>query len=247
VNAKGANDVVTVADVEAEAILTKRLTLLAPGLVFLGEEGSAADPDQRRRAETSGNYWLVDPLDGTREFVAGGTGFGVLVALVQNGAASAGWIYLPVADQMYDGSRETGVRRNGTNLEPNTETDTPADLDALVGFALTRLCPPAVRERVDTNMRRFTEPAVSGSGSAASAYADLLERRIDFGFYWRTEPWDHVAGAFLLELAGGRCSRLDGEPYEPGSHNSGLLVTGRRSLWAPVRDAIYPTAGPLFE
>jgi fructose-1,6-bisphosphatase/inositol monophosphatase family enzyme len=93
-------------------------------------------------------------------------------------------------------------------------------------------------------MRDFREPAVSGSGSAATSYVDLLERRVDFGFYWRTEPWDHVAGTLLLELAGGRCSRLDGDSFEPGSRDNGLLVTGRRSVWAPVCDAIYLTQGP---
>jgi len=240
VTAKGADDVVTAADVEAEALLTARLNVLRPGLPVLGEESSHSDSGLRARVERRATYWVVDPLDGTKEFVAGRSGFGVMVALVESETTTAAWIYLPVADRLYDGALSVSVRRDGTRLPPPESR--PGGLEDAMGFALTRFSPPEVRAMVDERMRRFPSLADEGSGSAATAYADLLEGQLDFGFYWRTEPWDHAPGTFLVGIAGGRCARLDGDPYRPSDDRTGLLVTTRQDQWAETLEALYPKA-----
>lgn len=237
---KGADDVVTAADVEAEVLLAERLQVIRPGQPVLGEESSFADPRLRGSVEEAGTYWVVDPLDGTKEFVAGRNGFGMMVALVESGTSTAAWIYLPTSDRLYDGSLGTPVRRNGKRM-PTPAEGPPHEFENMVGFVLTRLAPPEVRAVVDKNIRRFPTPADEGSGSAASAYADLLEGRLDFGFYWRTEPWDHVPGTFLLGIAGGWCARLDGAPYVPGDDRTGLLVTTRKEQWPAVLATLYPS------
>jgi len=240
VSFKGADEVVTTADVEAEALLTERLNVIRPGLSVLGEESSHFDPTLRERVQRSGTYWVVDPLDGTNEFVAGRTGFGVMVALVEDRAATASWIFLPTVDRLYDGSLGIPVRRNGRRLTPHRERQ-GLGVENAMGFALTRLAPPKVRAIVDEHIRRFPTPADEGSGSAATAYASLLEGQLDFGFYWRTEPWDHAPGSFLVGLMGGRCARLDGEPYTPGDDRTGMLVTTMREDWAQLLEALYPS------
>jgi fructose-1,6-bisphosphatase/inositol monophosphatase family enzyme len=240
VTAKGADDVVTAADVEAEALLTGRLNLIRPGLPVLGEESSHSDPGLRARVERTAAYWVVDPLDGTKEFVAGRSGFGVMVALVESGTTTASWIYLPMMDRLYDGALDVSVRRNGTRLPPPGAK--PRALGDANGFALTKFAPPEVRAVVDERMRAFRPLVDDGSGSAATAYAALLEGQLDFGFYWRTEPWDHAPGTFLIDVAGGRCARLDGESYSPGDEQTGLLVTTRRHQWAEMLEALHPSA-----
>lgn len=240
VSAKGADDVVTAADVEAEALLTERLNVIRPGLPVLGEESSHSDYGLRARVERRATYWVVDPLDGTKEFVAGRPGFGVMVALVESGTTTAAWIYLPIADRLYDGGLAVSVRRNGTRL-PSPDPQ-PRGSETAMGFALTRFAPPEVRGVVDGRMRGFAPLADEGSGSAAAAYAALLEGQLDFGFYWRTEPWDHAPGTFLVGIAGGRCARLDGEPYSPGDDRTGLLVATRHDQWRELVEALYPDA-----
>jgi fructose-1,6-bisphosphatase/inositol monophosphatase family enzyme len=240
VTLKGADDVVTAADLEAEALLTERLRLIRPGLPVLGEESSHSDSGLRARVESGATYWVVDPLDGTKEFVAGRSGFGVMVALVESGTTTASWIYLPIADRLYDAAVEVAVRRNGSRLAPTNSP--PRSMENALGFALTRFAPPEVRSVVDERMQAFPTLADEWSGSAASAYAALLEGELDFGFYWRTEPWDHAPGAFLVGVAGGRCARLDGKTYSPGDDRTGLLVTTRRDRWAEMLEALHPSA-----
>ncbi len=110
-----------------------------------------------------------------------------------------------------------------------------------MGFALTRLAPPEVHAIVDQQIRRFPTLADEGSGSAATAYASLLEGTLDFGLYWRTEPWDHAPGTFLVAIAGGSSAHLDGNPYAPGDDRTGLLVTTRKEMWAAVLETLYPS------
>ncbi len=88
---KGGNDPVTVADREAEAMLREGLERIVPGLAFVGEEGAHADPATLDGLK--GDCWIVDPLDGTRNFAAGKPPFGILVAMASGGEAHTGWIY----------------------------------------------------------------------------------------------------------------------------------------------------------
>lgn len=234
---KGLDDLVTAADLEAEELISGRLRELRPGVPVLGEEASHGDQGLRDRVEDEGAYWVVDPLDGTKNFVAGEASFGLMVGLVENGSTVAGWIYLPATDVLYDGHVGDRVRRNG---EPVTRPVTPA---MLTGFALTRLAPPEVRTVVEDGIASFVPPADDGMGCAATAYAHLLEGRVNFGFYWRTAPWDHAPGTLLVSLSGGRSARLDGAGYRPGDDRTGLIVTGRADNWSQVRDALFPLDG----
>lgn len=237
VSTKGPDDLVTAADLEAEELISARLRELRPGVPVLGEEASYDDQGLRDRVEREGAYWVVDPLDGTKNFVAGEASFGLMVGLVENGSTVAGWIYLPVTDVLYDGWAGDRVRRN---RGPVTRPVTPA---TLTGFALTRLAPPEVRTLVEDGLASFVAPADDGVGCAATAYAHLLDGRVNFGFYWRTAPWDHAPGTFLVSLSGGRFARLDGADYRPGDDRTGLIVTGRADNWSQVRDTLCPTDG----
>lgn len=244
VSRKGADDLVTVADVEAESMLADRLAAIRPGVPVLGEEASHHDPALRRRLVASGTFWVVDPLDGTREFVAGREGFGVLVALVEAGVTTAAWVHLPVSGLTYDGATGQRPRRDGVELPAPARAAQVAP-GGLRGFARTSLAPPDVRTQVDSAMAAFAPPSSSGpeAGSAALAYVSLLDGTLDFGLYWRTEPWDHVPGAFLVELAGGRADRLDGGRYSPVEDGEGLLVVRHASTWTTVRDGLLPEHG----
>src|SRR4051812_38447826 len=87
---KSPGDLVTVADYESEKLLTAGLTALLPGSSVLGEEAAADDPRLLARAAAAGDVWVVDPLDGTKNFAAGHGPFAVMVALLRGGVAVAG-------------------------------------------------------------------------------------------------------------------------------------------------------------
>ena len=100
------DDLVTVADTEAETIITAGLQQIRPGTPVIGEEAVAADPSLVDGLTTLPEYWLVDPVDGTGNFVEGSPDFGVMVALVEAGEVRAGWIWLPVHGNLAVGVRE---------------------------------------------------------------------------------------------------------------------------------------------
>ena len=109
---KAPDDMVTVADREAEADLSARLVPLAAGSLFVGEEAVFADPGMLDALSGEGQVWVVDPLDGTSNFVRGSPDFTTMVALVRNGHALAAWIHAPLA-----GWTAVAVRGRGAYLD----------------------------------------------------------------------------------------------------------------------------------
>lgn len=219
VDEKGPGDLVTVADREAEQQLTRGLSALLPGVPVVGEEATAADPALPDLLGTAPAAWVVDPVDGTGNFVAGRPEFAVMVALVRDGEAVASWIHRPTEGTTYVAERGAGAYRDGVRLQ---RSPAAADLAALSGAALQRHLPDEHRRRVTEASSRF---GVLGPGlvCAGVEYALLAEGGQDFVLFWRTMPWDHAPGSLLLREAGGTVVHLDGAPYRVGTPRAGLL------------------------
>ena len=115
VRSKAAGELVTIADIEAEELLTRILTGLLPGALVVGEEACATDP---RLLDGLGaaQAWLVDPLDGTANFVEGSDDWAVMVALCEEGRTVASWIWQPTSETMYTAEAGCGAARNGVSL-----------------------------------------------------------------------------------------------------------------------------------
>jgi fructose-1,6-bisphosphatase/inositol monophosphatase family enzyme len=220
VDEKGPGDLVTVADREAEALLTRGLTALLPDVPVVGEEATAADPSLPDLLATAPAAWLVDPVDGTGNFVAGRREFAVMVALVRDGESVASWIHRPTEGTTYVAERGAGAFRDGVRLH---RAPAAPDLGALTGAALQRHLPDEHRRRVVEQASRF---GVLGPGlvCAGVEYALLAEGGQDFVLFWRTMPWDHAPGSLLLREAGGAVVHLDGAPYRVGAPRTGLLA-----------------------
>lgn len=117
--AKAADDVVTIADREAESRLAEELALFEPGIAIVGEEATHADP--ALTDALSGDCWIVDPLDGTNNFAAGKAPFGILIARASGGSAVSGWIYDCLSGRFCVAHRGRGATRDG---EPVSATGT---------------------------------------------------------------------------------------------------------------------------
>lgn len=223
---KSAGELVTVADQEAEVLITAGLAGLDPGVPVVGEEAVAADPSRLDDLAAS-RVWVVDPLDGTTNFVNGSPDWAVMVALILDGATAASWIWQPLEHRMYAARRGRGATCNGRRLVTAPRPRAEADL---TGAVLTRYLDDATRERVDNNVGRFGT-VTAGRHCAGVEYPALVEGATDFAFFWRTLPWDHAPGTLLVEEAGGVAARPDGAPYRPGPGGVGLLVAADRPTW----------------
>lgn len=232
VDEKAPNELVTTADTEAEALLSRRLGELLPGVPVVGEEASAAEgePPYDLIGEAP-RVWLVDPLDGTSNFVAGSSDWGVMAALVAQGQTVLSWIWRPVDGRLYVAERGSGAWAGGRRLE---RREAPAEAAELRGGVLRRFLDASVRTTVDRNARRFAG-VTTGRMAAAVEYPLIAEGHQDFAVFGRTLPWDHAPGALLVEEAGGVAWRHDGTPYRPDQTTSGLLVAAGEAAWATVR------------
>jgi fructose-1,6-bisphosphatase/inositol monophosphatase family enzyme len=201
---------------------------LLPGSIVVGEEAVHARPSLLDALRGSSPVWLVDPLDGTKNFARGEGGFGVMVSLVESDSIRAAWIALPMTNQMFVAELGGGAFVNGTRLSCPRSADPPR------GTVYTQFMPPPLATDVEHRMAdRFTP--VSGAGSAAIEYTAIAQGAKDFTVYYRLEPWDHAAGALLISEAGGCLHHLDGTPYRPSSSWQTTILAGSPSLSTSLR------------
>jgi myo-inositol-1(or 4)-monophosphatase len=211
---KVGHDPVTQADRAVDTILRK--TLLRAGEGWLSEE----TVDDFTRLDKTG-VWVVDPLDGTREFVQGIPEFCVSIAMVENGIPIAGGICNPATDELILGSRDTGVTYNGKPAEPSQRKDLHGAL-VLASRSEVKRGEWKQFESAEFNVRPMGSVAYK-LGLVAAGRADLT-----FTLVPKNE-WDVAAGAALVESAGGWTLKLDNSPLSCNQKNpliSGLLAGG---------------------
>ena len=230
VTEKSPGEVVTIADREAEDLITPRLQAVVDAPV-VGEEATAANPGLVRALREAPVAWLVDPLDGTANFVAGRPYWAVMAALVRGGQTVAAWIVRPADDRVYVAEAGSGAWRNGVRIE---RAPAPADPAQLRGAAHTRFLPPAGRARVQAAASRFARLG-PGASCAGIDYPQVADGELDFVLFWRTLPWDHAPGTLLLTEAGGIALRPDGTGYAPDDDRRGLLDAADARTWQTVR------------
>jgi fructose-1,6-bisphosphatase/inositol monophosphatase family enzyme len=232
---KSPGETVTIADREAEALITARLRSLLPGVPVVGEEAVADDPALLEALSTAPMAWLVDPLDGTSNFTKGNPHWATEVALVRHGDTIASWLYRHGDDALYMAERGAGAWRNGRRL--TVEGDRPG-IDALRGAVLTRFLTDDERVRMVPRFGRFGQ-VTAGYLCTAFEYPAIIEGEQEFALFQRLLPWDHAPGALLLTEAGGAARHPDGNPFRPDHTRRGLLLASSPAVWDEVRRILY--------
>lgn len=219
VSEKTPGDLVTIADHESEARLTEALAGLISGSRVVGEEAASADPDLLHGLD-QGCVWLVDPLDGTSNFVAGSPHFAVMVALLQDGVVEAGWIFQPAHDRFYVAERGKGAYCNGFPVRVQSSGQ-----PTFIGAFPTRYANASQQQLID-QMRANVDVALPGLMCAGVDYTRCIDGTQDFALFWRSLPWDHAPGALILTEAGGWAGWMDGTPYSVCDQRPGLVARG---------------------
>ncbi len=215
---------VTAADLAAEAVILAALRRLTPDIPIVAEEESQAIGLPAKAAE---RFWLVDPLDGTKEFVARNGEFTVNIALIERGVPVLGIIHLPALHETYRGHSGIAERSaSGAPFRRIRARRPPAE-----GAIMTISRSHAAKELVKAEEmgERVQGTIVAGSSlkfcRLAEGAADLYPR---FG---PTMEWDTAAGHAILAAAGGSVTTLDGAPLgyaKPGFRNPHFIARGRR-------------------
>ncbi|MFJ1901759.1 inositol monophosphatase family protein [Streptomyces sp. NPDC088115] len=224
VEKNGPHDLVTTADRLAEEHLTASLSRLLPGSVVVGEEAVHADPAVYGALSGDAPVWIVDPVDGTRQFVRGEAGFCTLVALAHHGETLASWTYAAALDEMAVAVRGRGATLNGVPLKAGP----PAPGDVL------RVAMSHPDYTTDAQKRALLGLRTEGidarpCGSAGLEYLAVARGALEaVAFNWEF-AWDHAAGLLLVTESGGAQATLSGAPFRIAGGND-LPFTAARDL-----------------
>jgi fructose-1,6-bisphosphatase/inositol monophosphatase family enzyme len=227
------DDPVTIADKQAEIALSTRLLDLLPGSKVVGEEAFALNPGMLESFYSESPVWIIDPIDGTRNFVRGSCEFGVIVALAKQNQTIAGWIYDPTSGEVVTAEKGAGAYYNGTKLKV-----LPADgFDNLRGFMGDRLLEHYHKAKDIKPMPLLSQVMTAG----AHEYPQLVIDGPHFGkdnpqahfraSYFYATPWDDAAGVLIHQEAGGYSAHWNGEAYRPSVMHKGLALLPDRESW----------------
>jgi fructose-1,6-bisphosphatase/inositol monophosphatase family enzyme len=229
---KSPGELVTIADREAEAILTAGLAPLLPGSRVVGEEACASQP-HLLDSLGDGTVWLVDPLDGTGNFAAGRPAFAVMVALLRDGATLAAWIFDPLSGRLARAERGSGAWIGDRRLHP-----APVSPGTRLRGSIGRFMPEEMQSSLEERLSAAAE-RLPGLMSAGVEYPMIGAGERDFAFYWRTLAWDHAAGVLFVNEAGGKAARPDGSAYVPSSEGHGLLAAASPDRWEAAHRLLF--------
>ena len=191
---KSVRNYVTYIDKEAEKRLVEKLGGIIPDAGFLTEEATV----EYVRKES---VWIIDPLDGTTNYVHGDTPFSVSIALMKNGEIILGVVYDPIADELFYAAGTGGALLNG---KPIRVSDKDKLKNGYVGFGIPYSLSVEGEKIVRNAMGMFRECTFRIKGSAAIEICYVACGRADAYFHSGLSPWDVAAGAFILKRAGGK-------------------------------------------
>ena len=198
-------DLVTDMDVACEAAIVEFLTARRPDDGIMGEEGSGRDG-------TTGVRWIIDPIDGTVNFVYGHPGFGVSVAAEADGQVVAGAVIDPMLNDTFTAHQGGGARLNGRPLQVRPNAD-PALALVATGFSYAH-----ERRRRQAEVLGELLPLIGDIRRVGGAAIDLCSvacGRVDAFFEVGLNQWDYAAGALIAEEAGAVVQDLHGSPPSP--------------------------------
>ncbi len=245
---KGDDDPVTAADHASNAAILALLRDARPSDPVLSEESAGPDPALRK-----GRLWVVDPLDGTKEFIARNGEFSVMVGLATGGEAALGAVFQPAADRLYLGVTGVGAwavasPQRAANARPLC---LPAEEPAspVIRFVRSRSHPD---ERLQALIEALpsAEPVVSGSvgikcALIAAGEADLYVHPVPY-----LKEWDTCAPEAVLRGAGGTVTDCAGHALrygKPDPTQRGGIFAGRPAVWRQTRSTVREVTRPLFE
>ncbi|MBF0455025.1 MAG: inositol monophosphatase [Magnetococcales bacterium] len=225
---KGLNDLVTEADVETEKEIIQQLKTSYPSYQVLAEESGGSIPPR-------GFCWIIDPIDGTNNFIHGLPHFSISIALAENGVVIGGLVFDPMRNEMFVGENGRGAFLNDYRIRVG-KTRALSEALLATGFPIKN------RDRMDSYLRSFTalwhaSRDVRRQGSAALDLAYVAAGRYDG--YWESglSRWDVAAGTIILKEAGGYVTDFQGKG---GYMNNGEIVAANPAIHTLMMDKLAP-------
>jgi myo-inositol-1(or 4)-monophosphatase len=234
---KSSIDVVTQADILAEERITHALEVNFPGALIIGEEAHAKRPEVLNGLADAQLAFVIDPVDGTLNFVKGLPLFGTILSVVSKGETIAGLIYDPLNRTFLIASRGAGARQAFSDgHEVRVKAAAPVPLEEMSGVLCLMFYPEADKARVAANITKLkTFHAVN---SAVYDYWMVATGAAHFTANFSGMYWDHLAGTLIHTEAGGYSAHFDGMPYDGRGEPANILSAPDKESWEVVKREI---------
>lgn len=243
-----ANDLVTEADINAEAIITRGLQMAFPSALVVGEEAVSENPDLLNKLADAELSFLIDPVDGTWNFAKGLPLYGTIIAACRFGRPVLGMIYDPMGDDLVEADLDTPAQHLfPTGRKKPLKTAEPKARSDLMGYTSMSLQEPWERQVIANVLPEVT--LISSLRCSAHEYRLLAQGAVDFVMGVRMSPWDHAAGVLICQQAGGHVAMLDGREYTAMEQGT-LLCASSQAVWNDVAEMLselIPDAGTETE
>jgi fructose-1,6-bisphosphatase/inositol monophosphatase family enzyme len=236
VTKKTPDEIVTIADSNCESFLMEHLPNLLDGSLVIGEESVHKNPNLLSALFSDAPVWIIDPLDGTGNFVSGKPPIAIMVCLIHCGVTLGAWVLNPISGILTSAEKGSGAFEGSTRLEIEPSFQ---PLSNLRGALLTKFLPDSLRPVAEAASNCFL--CVERTKCAGYDYNAFAKNEMQFLFYYRTLVWDHAPGILIAEEAGGFVRRLDGTEYTPTDTRKGLLCASSKEMWEVIQKTLVPT------
>ncbi len=239
IETKGQNDFVTKVDRKAEAIIIETILKSYPNHIILGEESGEIAPDSasHSKEEQEPYQWIIDPLDGTTNFIYGMPHFAISIACIHKGTVQHAVVYDPIKKEEFTASRGRGAQLNGKRIRVSNRHQMR---QALIGTGFPYKTEQ--NEHLDDYLGMLKEISeqtvgVRRPGAASLDLAYVASGRFDGFWEFGLQPWDIAAGELLIQEAGGLSSDFTGGNNK---QKSGNIVAGNPKIFKAILKSIQP-------
>jgi len=233
-----ANDLVTSADLGAEAHIRREVAKILPSARIVGEEGAASNPMELDALAQPGITVVIDAIDGTWNFAHGLATFGTLLAVIEDDATIFALLFDPVGDDYVEASLGEGAWLVSRGRRISCRLGPAPLLSAAVGLHHGDGLTPAQWTACAAHYPAFGR--MTSTRASIWDYRLLISGGAQFCLNQHLNVWDHAAGVLALTEAGGHAALIEGAPYAPALRSGYLLAAQSEEIWQVVADRFSP-------
>ena len=228
------DDFVSIADKESEIYIVKNLIGFLNINQYIGEETSYSNKDDHKLLKKNGLYWVIDPIDGTKNYINGKNEFCSMISLVFNSIPIASFVYCPLKDLLVYAFKGFGTYSLEIKTKKINQLRIQQDsFSNIVGSGGTKGIQEPLRQKVLQNLRKYTNRLFIGSAGIEAIM--LASNETQFVFHGRVTPWDHSPLDLIIKESGG-CVYMLNDKTEFNIFSEGpILAASNDQIWKNIR------------
>ena len=228
------DDFVSIADKESEIYIVKNLIGFLNINQYIGEETSYSNKDDHKLLKKNGLYWVIDPIDGTKNYINGKNEFCSMISLVFNSIPIASFVYCPLKDLLVYAFKGFGTYSLKIKTKKVDQLRIQQDsFPNIVGSGGTKGIQEPLRQKVLQNLRKYTNRLFIGSAGIEAIM--LASNETQFVFHGRVTPWDHSPLDLIIKESGG-CVYMLNDKTEFNIFSEGpILAASNDQIWENIR------------